>query len=113
MTVGRLDPPPWLRTAERLLVRARAERVVTATNLVTTEVMNNLTVTPFTLMNNLTGTPAMAVPLHWTETGLPLGTRFISAAAGEGLLLRLAARLEEASPWAERRPAGVAFPAGV
>lgn len=102
MTVGRLDPPPWLRTAERLLVRARAERVVTATNLVTTEVMNNLT-----------GTPAMAVPLHWTETGLPLGTRFISAAAGEGLLLRLAARLEEASPWAERRPAGVAFPAGV
>ncbi|MDT0331965.1 amidase [Nocardiopsis lambiniae] len=110
LTIGRLDPPTWLRSAERLLVRTRTERLVTRTDLVTTEVMNNLTATPFTLVANLTGTPAMSVPLHRTPAGLPLGVQFIAPAAGEGLLLRLAAQLEQARPWAHHRPTGVPFP---
>ncbi|HJE61471.1 MAG TPA: amidase [Nocardiopsis listeri] len=113
VTIGRLDPPSWLRTAERLLVRTRTERIVTATDMVTTEVMNNLTATPFTMTANLTGTPAMSVPLHWTDSGLPLGVQFIAAAAGEGMLLRLAGQLEQARPWAHRRPTGVPFPASL
>ncbi|PRC53622.1 amidase, partial [Mycobacterium sp. ITM-2017-0098] len=55
---------------------------------------------------NLTGRPAISLPLHWTPDGLPLGVQFVAPLAGESLLVRLAAQLEQAMPWAGRAPAG-------
>lgn len=58
----------------------------------------------FTSVFNLTGNPAMSVPLYMTESGLPIGTQFAAKYADEATLFRLAAQLEEALPWATRRP---------
>lgn len=53
----------------------------------------------FTGLFNTTGMPAMSVPAGLDRDGLPLGAHFVADFGHEGLLLSLAARLEEAAPW--------------
>ena len=58
----------------------------------------------FPALSNATGTPAMSVPLFWNDAGLPIGAQFIARFGNEATLLRLAAQLEQAQPWADKRP---------
>ncbi len=59
---------------------------------------------PFTALQNGTGQPAINLPLHWNEAGLPIGTQFVGRFGEEALLLQLATQLEKAHPWKKKHP---------
>jgi amidase len=57
----------------------------------------------YTFPINMTGQPSISLPLHHTDAGLPVGAMLTAAYGREDLLLRVAAQLESATPWASRR----------
>ncbi len=59
---------------------------------------------PFTPAFNVTGQPAISVPLAWNTNGLPIGVHLVAAYGREDVLIRLAAQLEQAQPWADKWP---------
>jgi Asp-tRNA(Asn)/Glu-tRNA(Gln) amidotransferase A subunit family amidase len=99
--------PDRLQKAARVISRLRAGRVLTATGMLDEIIADNLDWVPYTQLANLTGRPAISVPLNWTASGLRLGFNFVGPLGADGDLLRLAAQLEEAQPWAGRHPATV------
>ena len=57
-----------------------------------------------TLVANFTGQPAMSVPLHWSADDLPIGMMFTASYGDESTLFSLAAQLEKARPWWNKKP---------
>jgi amidase len=99
----------FLEPYDALLTPALAERPLALGTLDTAapEPMSTFSrsglFTPFTPVFNASGQPGISLPLYQGEDGLPLGVQLVGRPAGEGALLALAAQLEEARPWAERR----------
>jgi amidase len=60
--------------------------------------------TPYTSAWNVTGMPAVSLPLHWTDSGLPVGVMLAGKPASEHVLLSVAAQVEATAPWRQHRP---------
>jgi amidase len=59
---------------------------------------------PFTPVFNMTGQPAVSLPLHANDDGLPIGVHVVGRFGDEGLLYRLSGQLEKECPWIDRKP---------
>lgn len=59
---------------------------------------------PFTPAFNMSGQPAISLPLHWNEDGLPIGVQLVAAYGREDVLIRVASQLEQSHPWSDRHP---------
>jgi len=102
IVLGELQPKP----AERLgLALLRTLPMGPAIRAVLTQLAaNNFEKTPNTQIFNQTGQPAISLPLHVSEAGLPIGVQLAAPLGGEGLLIRVASQLEAAKPWIARIP---------
>ncbi|MBI5103755.1 MAG: amidase [Solirubrobacterales bacterium] len=101
----------WIGQYDALLTPALAEAPVTLGTMDPLDASDPMGAfrrsgrfTPFTAAFNITGQPAISLPLYQREDGLPLGVQLVGQPACEGDLLALAAQLEQAHPWADRRP---------
>ncbi len=100
--VGALDTSAGLQRAARVVARVRAGKLLAATGVLDQLIADSIGWVPYTQLANLTGRPAISVPLHWTDAGLPLGVQLVGRLGADALLLQLAAQLEEAQPWFHR-----------
>jgi amidase len=73
-------------------------------NAVPRDLETSARVMQFTPQMNFTGQPAITLPLHWSRESLPVGVQLVAAFPREDLLLRVAAQLEAARPWAHLMP---------
>ena len=102
LTIGQNDTPAALKGLSRTLAAIGGGRLVRLTGQLEAQALQSLAPVPFTQLANVTGVPAMSVPLHVCDSGLPMGVQFTGTHGDEGKLLSLAGQLEQAAPWMGR-----------
>ncbi|PWG61466.1 amidase [Spiribacter halobius] len=106
--LGELLPRGWEYLQRRLLSLPGVANAALRLRIPERLAAETFAATPFTQLANLTGQPAISLPLHWTDAGLPIGVQLIAPTGGEARLLQVAAQLERACPWFRRCPPAAA-----
>jgi amidase len=104
LPVGAFRLSAMQRQGLKLLAAMPAGALLSQRPRITESFAQVFEVSPFTMVANVTGQPSMSLPLHWTADGLPMGMLFTARTGEEATLFRLAAQLEQAMPWKDRRP---------
>ena len=104
--IGALQPTAAEKAALSTIVELGAGWLMRASGLVQTLAEKSFEFMPYTALFNVTGQPAVSLPLHWSEAGLPVGMHFAARWGDEATLFRLSAQLEKARPWIGRAPKG-------
>ena len=105
--IGELNPSPAETALMKLVNKLSLGRLLKASGIAGQMAEKSLEKMPFTQLANFTGLPAMSVPLYWTKDNLPVGSHFMAPAGDEATLFKLAAQIEKAQPWFDRRPASL------
>lgn len=102
--IGTLRPNAAELAAMRVLEFARASNLMTALGAIDRLTDKVFGYSAYCPVFNVSGQPAVSMPLHWTDDGLPVGMHFAARYADEATLFRLAGQLERAQPWIGRKP---------
>lgn len=100
---GALDAKGADIVVEELVDRLRLTRLLTIDSLYDQLLDKSLWLTHWPAIQNVTGQPAIALPVHVTDDGLPLGVQAVGRPGDEETLFSLAAQMEKQSGWLNRR----------
>jgi amidase len=104
--IGALKPSASEQTQLKFIARTGATWILEAMGVIKPIAAQTFEYIPWTPVFNVTGQPAMSVPLHWNDEGLPIGMHFVGKWGEEATLFRLAGQLEKAKPWFDKAPEG-------
>ncbi len=104
LPIGELAPKGIERALHKTVAALNLGFLLRLPSVVRATVNKCFSFAPFTAVANVAGLPAMSVPLDWNRDGLPIGSHFIAKLGDEATLFRLAAQLEAAHPWSQRKP---------
>jgi amidase len=104
--IGALKPSAGEQAQIKFIARTGATWILEAMNVIKPLAAQTYEFVPWTPVFNVSGQPAMSVPLHWNDGGLPIGMHFVGRWGDEATLFRLAGQLEKSKPWFDKAPMG-------
>lgn len=102
--IGSLRPKGFEATMMKSLARFNSSWLASTVVNINKNSTAVFSFVPYTAPFNATGQPAMSVPVHWNDQGLPIGVQFVGRYGDEAALFRLASQLEQANPWGDQLP---------